>query len=203
MPTNFFFQLLLVPTCSSSFLYTTHKTPIPSPCSMTSMLLNCTHGLMSGTMVNCDPHSSPSHMTSMSLNCTIPFSDPLSSTTLNCTVSIPVQWITHSSSSYHSSHIAFVKDTNDTQHMLMCPTLQMYLHDGPCCGPHRWPNGLVACTQTCYITNPLESNSIKHYSCSAPSPCYLSYTSQLTLDGHSPDIPLDTLDGHSSLVGDI
>jgi hypothetical protein len=66
MPTKNFFQLSLTSTHSSSFLYITHKMPIPSPCLMTSMSLNC------------NPHSFPSHVTGISLNCTILFFDPMS-----------------------------------------------------------------------------------------------------------------------------
>jgi hypothetical protein len=157
-------------------------------------------------------------MTSTSLNCTIPFSDPPSGMTLNCTILIPVQWITtHSlipcslTPPHHSSYTAFIEDTDNMQHMLTCPTLQMYPCDGSCCEPYKGPDGPVAGALTCYITNTLESDPTEHYSCSAPSlhhPLYpehytrqlLSYTSQITLNGHSLDTPLDALDGHSSLL---
>jgi hypothetical protein len=59
---------------------------------------------------------------------------------------------------------------------------------------------------TYYIIDWLESNSAEHYSCSTPSPHHplcLDYTSQFALDGHPSDIPLDALDGHGSLMGDL
>jgi hypothetical protein len=157
MPTNnFFLSSLLAPACSSY--------PFQL---MTSMLLNCTF---------LNPSLEP--MTYTSINCTIPFSDPSSSIILNCMFSIPVSWITHSSNPpHHLSHIAFIEDTNDTQHKVTCPTSQMYLRDGS----HRGPNGPVAYAPACYANNSLESDSAEHYPCSTPlphhPPCYESYTS--------------------------
>jgi hypothetical protein len=75
----------------------------------------------------------------------IPFSDPSTSMLLNCTVLIPVQWITCSLSPHHSSHITFIKDSNNTQDTLMCPTLQMYLYDRPHIGC-KTPEGLYGLT---------------------------------------------------------
>jgi hypothetical protein len=148
-------------------------------------------------------------MTGTSLNCIILFSDPLSSMTLNCTVLIPVQWITtcspithFSNPHHHSSHITFIEDTNNTQHMVICPTPQMYPHDRS----YRGPNGPVAYAPTCYIAESLESDSAEHHLCSTPSPHHppyvTSYISQLTLDRHSLDLPLDALNGHGSLMGE-
>jgi hypothetical protein len=94
-------------------------------------------------------HSQETHVSLMTytlLNCTAPTHSPIlnsmSGMTLNCMFLIPVSWITHSSEPpCHSSRIAFIEDTDDMQHKVMCPALQMYL----CDGPHRGPDGPVAC----------------------------------------------------------
>jgi hypothetical protein len=124
MPTkNFFPSSSLAPTHSSHypFLYSAHKKPLSA------------------------------YVTGTSLNCTIPTHSPildsLSGMTLNCTFSIPVSWITHSSEPpRHSSHIAFIEDIDNTQHKVMCPAPQMY----PCDGSHRGPDGPVACAPACF-----------------------------------------------------
>jgi hypothetical protein len=202
MPTkNFFLPLLLVPTCSSCypFLYTTCKRPLSSY--VTSMSLNCNHGQMTGMLLNC-ASLNPELMTCMLLNCTVPFSDPLSSMSLNCTFSIPVSWITCSlKPPHHLSHIAFIEDTDNMQHKVMCPALQMYPHDRS----HRGPDVPMACAPACYANDSLESDSVEYYPYSAPLshyPLITSYTSQTTLDRHSSDLldfPLDAFDGHGSL----
>jgi hypothetical protein len=136
---SFFLPLLLAPTHSPyyPFLYTTHKRPLSSYA--TSMLLNCT---------SLNPSPEPT-------TCTVPFSDPSSGIMLNYMFLIPVSWITHSSNPpHHSSCIAFIEYTDNTQHKVTCPTLQMYLCDGSC----RGPDGLVACAPTCYTNAPLESD---------------------------------------------
>jgi hypothetical protein len=194
MPTkkNFLPHSSLAPAHSPyQFLYTTCKTPIPFSSYASSMTLNCT----SWTSLF------PSHVTGMSLNCMIPFLDPSSNMTLNCTVLISVQWTTcFLAPPHHLSHITFIEDTNDMQHKVTCPTLQIYPHDKSC----RGPDGLVACAPTCYITDSLESDSAEHYSCSNPSsrhPHYHEhYTYQIAFNRHSLNIPLDALDGHSSLL---
>jgi hypothetical protein len=169
MPTkNFFPSSLLAPTCSSHypFLYSACKRPLSNY--MTSMLLNCT-----------------------SLN---PFLEPSSSMTVNCTFSIPVSWITHSlEPPRHLSHITFIEDTSDTQHKVMCPTPQMYLHDRS----HRGPNSLVACAPTCFANAQLDPDPMEHYPCSIPLSQY--HTSQTTFDRRHPDPHLDALDGHGSI----
>jgi hypothetical protein len=138
---NFFPSSLLAPTHSSHypFLYSARKGPMPDQ--------------MTGTLLNCQP---------LTLN---PFLEPLSGIMLNCTFLIPVSWITcFLEPPRHSSHIAFIEDTNDMQHKVTCPAPQMY----PCDGSHRGPDGPVACAPTCFTNARLDPNPVEHYPCFAP-----------------------------------
>jgi hypothetical protein len=154
MPTKIFFpSLSLAPTCSSCypFLYITCKRPL-------SDYTTCT-----------------------SLNCTVPTHSPIldssSSMMLNCMFSIPVSWIIHSSEPpRHPSCIVFIEDTDNMQHKVTCPTLQLY----PCDRSHRGPDGLVACAPACFANARLDPDPAEHYPCSTPLSHY--HTNQIAFD---------------------
>jgi hypothetical protein len=157
---NFFFSSSLAPTRSSPYSLTTGTS------------LNCTSpfsNLTTGTSLYCQP---PTHF---------PILNSLSDMMLNCTFSIPVSRITHSSEPpRHSSHIVFIEDTDDTQHKVMYPTPQMYLRDRS----RRGPDSPVACAPACFTNAQLDHDLTEHYPCSAP----------LFLDPY-----LDALNGHGSI----
>jgi hypothetical protein len=122
----------------------------------------------------------------------------LSSITLNCTFLILVSWITCSLPPYHLSCIVFIEDTDDTQHKVACPALQMYLCDGSC----RGPDVLVACAPTCFANAQLDHNPVEHYPCSTSLLPNIPCTSQTALNRQPlrpMDFPLDALDGHGSI----
>jgi hypothetical protein len=116
---------------------------------------------------------------------------------LNCMFLIPVSWITRSSKPpRHSSHITFIEDTDDTQHKVTCPALQMYPHDRS----RRGPDGLVACAPTCFANTQLDHDPTEHYPCSTPLfRSYTNHTRQITFDRQPPDSYLDALNGHGSI----
>jgi hypothetical protein len=146
-------------------------------------------------------YSRPVLTTGMLLNCQplthSPILNSLSGMTLNCTFSIPVSWITRSSEPpHHSSHIMFIEDTDNMQHKVMCPTLQMYLRDGSC----RGPDSPVACAPACFANAQLDHNPMEHYPCSTPlSQPHTNHTRQIAFDRQPPDPYLDALDGHGSI----
>jgi hypothetical protein len=173
---NFFFSSSLAPTRSSPYSLTTGTS------------LNCTSpfsNLTTGTSLYCQP---PTHF---------PILNSLSDMMLNCTFSIPVSRITHSSEPpRHSSHIVFIEDTNDTQHKVTCPAPQMYPRDGSC----RGPNGPVACAPACFANAQLDHDPTEHYPCSAPlSRPHTNHARQTAFDRQPPDPYLDALDGHGSI----
>jgi hypothetical protein len=138
---------------------------------------------VSGTSLNCQP---PNYS----------LSPDSSGTTLNCTFSIPVSWITRSlEPPCHLSCITFIEDTNDMQHKVTCPTSQMYPHDRSC----RGPDGLVACAPTCFANTRLDHNPVEHYLCFTSLLPYEPHTRQITFDRQSLDHHIDALDGHSSI----
>jgi hypothetical protein len=142
---NFFLPSSLTPTRSSCypFLYTARKRPLSDYTTSTSL--------------NCTSLNQP-----LTLN---PFPKPSSSMTLNCMFLIPVNWITHSSEPpHHSSRIMFIEDTNNMQHKVMCPALQMYPRDRL----RRGPDGPVACAPACFANAQLDPDPVKHYPCSTP-----------------------------------
>jgi hypothetical protein len=174
MPTkNFFLPLSLAPTCSSHypFLYSAHKKPFST--------------YTTGTSLNCQP---PTHS---------PILNSSPGMTINCTFSIPVSWITCSSEPpRHLSHIAFIEDTDDTQHKVMCPAPQMYPHDGS----HRGPDSPVACAPACFTNAQLDHDPVEHYPCSTPlSQPHMNHTRQIAFDRKPPDPYLDAFDGHGSI----
>jgi hypothetical protein len=139
-----------------------------------------------------------SYTTCTSLNCTVPTHSPildlLSGMMLNCTFSIPVSWITRSlEPPCHLSHIAFIEDTDDTQHKVTCPALQMYPHDRS----HSGPDGSVACAPACFTNTQLDPNPAQHYPCSTPISRY--HTNQTTFDRQPLDPHIDALNGHGSI----
>jgi hypothetical protein len=142
--------------------------------------------LTTGTLLNYQP---PTHS---------PILDSSSGMTINCTFSIPVSWITRSlEPPHHSSHIAFIEDTDDMQHKVTCPTLQMYLRDGS----RRGPDGPVACAPACFANTQLDHDPTEHYPCSTPlSRPHTNHTRQIAFDRQTPDPYLDTLNGHSSIL---
>jgi hypothetical protein len=150
----------------------------------------------------CSSPYSHAFTTGMSLNCQPPTHSPildlLSSMTLNCMFSIPVSWITCSSEPpHHLSHTAFIEDTDNMQHKVTCPTLQMYPRDGS----RRGPDGLVACAPTCFANAQLDHDPMEHYPCSAPiSRPHTIHTRQIAFDRQPPDPYLDTLNRHGSIL---
>jgi hypothetical protein len=146
--------------------------------------------------------SHPAVMTGMSLNCQppthFPILDSSSGMTLNCTFSIPVSWITCSSEPpHHSSHIAFIKDTDDTQYKVTCPAPQMY----PCDRSRRGPDGPAACAPACFANTQLDYDPAEHYPCSTPlSRPHINHTRQIAFDRQPLDPYLDALDGHGSIL---
>jgi hypothetical protein len=93
----------------------------------------------------------------------------------------------------------FIEDTDNMQHKVMCPTLQMYLHDRSC----RGPDGPMACATACFANAQLDHDPVEHYPCSTSLLPHKPYTSQTALDGQPlrpTDFPLDALDGHGSIL---
>jgi hypothetical protein len=146
-------------------------------------------------------YSCPALTTGTSLNCQPPTHSPILDSsfgiTLNCTFSIPVSWITCSlEPPHHSSHIAFIEDTDDTQHKVTCPTPQINPRDGSC----RGPDGPVACAPACFANDQLDHDPVEHYPCSTPlSQPHTIHTRQIAFDRQPLNPYLDALDGHGSI----
>jgi hypothetical protein len=206
MPTKNFFlsHPSLAPAHSPyQFLYTTQKTPIPFSSYVTSMSLNCSPSqscLATGMLLNC--HASW----------------PSSGTMLNCRT---LQTMHNDMSSSHLRHLRHW--TYSGMPSSLCIHLRHLGHPG-----HLGHLGYLSIIGNLDILNPypLTTTLIDDYHRAfitemdpndpGPSEGYFAnnllnplstathllpdyYTSQTTLNGHSPDIPLDALDGHSSL----
>jgi len=206
------------PACSCyPFLYTIHKRPLSSYA--TSMSLNCT---------TLDYHLA----TSTSLNCTsLNPSWPLSSTMLNCrttqtTDDMPSSHHRHLGHLRHlsilgywtyddmpSSHLGYLRHLGHLGHLSYLGTIGNL----DTLDPYPLATVLTDSSPKAFITelDPEDPGPPQGYFTDnllnplpTATPLLLHYTSQFphisqtALNGHSPDIPLDALDGHGSLLGE-